>query len=194
MGRAVAALEPGGRPVRAPCVSRGTRAPRETDRCTTRPLFCCLPRLRDVRDRDRVRRDSRQVERIADPGQGRGGRPPCYGRPDVADRDGPVVGPDGTPGHRRTPRRKPVSLPCPETLLTGRARTRDAAGESSWEHRRSAKRGVGIGFRYTGIPVRGLDRSLAFYTKGLGVQGTWRLPIRGTGGAIAGPKTPPGSP
>src|SRR3989441_12290554 len=120
MGRAVAALEPGGRPVRAPCVSRGTRAPRETDRCTTRPLFCRLPRLRDVRDRDRVRHDSREVERIADSGSGRGGRPPCDGRSDLADRDGPVVGPDGTPGHRRAPGRKPVSLPRPETLLTGR--------------------------------------------------------------------------
>src|SRR2546428_14097386 len=120
MGRAVAALEPGGRPVRAPFVSRGTRAPGETYRCPTRPLFCCLPRLRDVRDRDRVRHDSREVERIADSGSGRGGRPPCDGRSDLADRDGPVVGPDGTPGHLRAPGRKPVSLPRPETLLTGR--------------------------------------------------------------------------
>src|SRR2546429_2706390 len=133
MGRAVAALEPSGRPVRAPCISRGTRAPRETDRRTTRPVFRGLPRLRDVRDRNRVRRDSRQVERIVDPGSGRRGRPPRDGRSDLADRDGPVVGPDLTPGHRRTPGRKSVSLSRPETLLTGRALTRDVAGERLWE-------------------------------------------------------------
>src|SRR3989442_8964490 len=151
MGRAVAALEPGGRPVRAPCVSRGTRAPRETDRCTTRPLFCCLPRLRDVRDRNRVRRDSRQVERTADPGSGRRGRPPRDGRSDVADRDGPVVGPDWKPGHRRTPGRKPLSLPRPETLLTGRPgpvmRRGEVVGRSGG--RRKEAGAAGLAYRGT---------------------------------------------
>src|SRR2546428_5628397 len=50
--------------------------------------------------------------------------------------------------------------------------------------------GVAMGFRYTGIRVRDLDRSIAFYTKVLGMQMTWRMRIRETGGAIAVLKSP----
>src|SRR5256712_1848583 len=50
-----------------------------------------------------------------------------------------------------------------------------------------------MGFRYTGIRVRDLDRSIAFYTKVLGMQVTWRMRIRETGGAIAVLKSPRGS-
>src|SRR5438309_9648853 len=50
-----------------------------------------------------------------------------------------------------------------------------------------------MGFRYTGIRVRDLDRSIAFYTKVLGLQVTWRMRIRETGGAIAALKSPRGS-
>ena len=50
-----------------------------------------------------------------------------------------------------------------------------------------------MGFRYTGIRVRDLDRSVAFYTKVLGMQVTWRMRIRETGGAIAVLKSPRGS-
>ena len=42
-----------------------------------------------------------------------------------------------------------------------------------------------MGFRYTGIRVRDLDRSIEFYTKVLGMRVTWRMKIRETGGAIA---------
>jgi len=42
-----------------------------------------------------------------------------------------------------------------------------------------------VGFRYTGIRVRDLDRSIEFYTKVLGMRVTWRMKIRETGGAIA---------
>ena len=50
-----------------------------------------------------------------------------------------------------------------------------------------------MGFRYTGIRVRDLDRSVAFYTKVLGMQVIWRTKIRETGGAIAVLKSPRGS-
>src|SRR5437870_5415736 len=50
-----------------------------------------------------------------------------------------------------------------------------------------------MGFRYTGIRVRDLDRSIAFYTTVLGMQVTWRMRIRETGGAIAVHKPPRGS-
>src|SRR2546430_17585309 len=50
-----------------------------------------------------------------------------------------------------------------------------------------------MGFRYTGIRVRDLDRSIAFYTTVLGMQVTWRMRIRETGGAIAVLKSPRGS-
>src|SRR3989442_15381248 len=53
--------------------------------------------------------------------------------------------------------------------------------------------GRSMGFRYTGIRVRDLDRSIAFYTKVLGMQMTWRMRIRETGGAIAVLKSPRGS-
>jgi len=49
-----------------------------------------------------------------------------------------------------------------------------------------------MGFRYTGIRVRDLDRSIAFYTQVLGMQVTWRMRIRETGGAIAVLKSPRG--
>src|SRR5437899_10788259 len=50
--------------------------------------------------------------------------------------------------------------------------------------------GVAMGFRYTGIRVRDLNRSIAFYTTVLGMQVTWRMRIRETGGAIAVLKSP----
>src|SRR3989442_15609534 len=50
-----------------------------------------------------------------------------------------------------------------------------------------------MGFRYTGIRVRGLDRSIAFYTTVLGMRVTWRMKIRETGGEIAVLKSPHGS-
>src|SRR3989442_6488395 len=50
-----------------------------------------------------------------------------------------------------------------------------------------------MGFRCTGIRVRDLDRSIAFYTTVLGMQVTWRMRIRETGGAIAVLKSPRGS-
>src|SRR5437879_12020892 len=50
-----------------------------------------------------------------------------------------------------------------------------------------------MGFRYTGIRVRDLNRSIAFYTTVLGMQVTWRMRIRETGGAIAVLKSPRGS-
>src|SRR2546428_9443273 len=50
-----------------------------------------------------------------------------------------------------------------------------------------------MGFRYTGIRVRDLDRSIAFYTTVLGMQVTWRMRIRETGGAIGVLKSPRGS-
>lgn len=54
--------------------------------------------------------------------------------------------------------------------------------------------GAGImGFRYTGIRVRDLDRSIAFYTGILRMRVTWRMKIRETGGAIAVLKSPRGS-
>src|SRR2546425_11293488 len=52
---------------------------------------------------------------------------------------------------------------------------------------------VAMGFRYTGIRVRELDRSIAFYTEVLGMRVTWRMRIRETGGAIAVLKSPRGS-
>lgn len=50
-----------------------------------------------------------------------------------------------------------------------------------------------MGFRYTGIRVRDLDRSIAFYTTVLGMHLAWRMKVRETGGAIAVLKSPRGS-
>jgi lactoylglutathione lyase len=50
-----------------------------------------------------------------------------------------------------------------------------------------------MGFRYTGIRVRDLDRSIAFYTTVLGMEVTWRMKIRETGGEIAVLKSPRGT-
>ena len=50
-----------------------------------------------------------------------------------------------------------------------------------------------MGFRYTGIRVRDLDRSIAFYTTVLGMRVTWRMKIRETGGEIAVLKSPRGT-
>jgi catechol 2,3-dioxygenase-like lactoylglutathione lyase family enzyme len=55
------------------------------------------------------------------------------------------------------------------------------------------ERGRSMGFRYTGIRVRDLDRSIAFYTQVPGMRVTWRMRIRETGGAIAVLKSPRGS-
>lgn len=49
-----------------------------------------------------------------------------------------------------------------------------------------------MGFRYTGIRVRDLKRSIEFYTKVLGMRLTWRMKIRETGGEIAVLKSPRG--
>lgn len=49
-----------------------------------------------------------------------------------------------------------------------------------------------MGFRYTGIRVRDLNRSIEFYTKVLGMRVTWRMKIRETGGEIAVLKSPRG--
>jgi len=50
-----------------------------------------------------------------------------------------------------------------------------------------------MGFRYTGIRVRDLDRSIAFYTTVLGMRVTWRMKIRETRGEIAVLKSPRGT-
>jgi lactoylglutathione lyase len=50
-----------------------------------------------------------------------------------------------------------------------------------------------MGFRYTGIRVRDLDRSIAFYTTVLRMRVTWRMKIRETGGEIAVLKSPRGT-
>jgi len=50
-----------------------------------------------------------------------------------------------------------------------------------------------MGFRYTGIRVRDLDRSIAFYRTVLGMGVTWRMKIRETGGEIAVLKSPRGT-
>ena len=49
-----------------------------------------------------------------------------------------------------------------------------------------------MGFRYTGIRVRDLKRSIEFYTDVLGMRLTWRMKIRETGGEIAVLKSPRG--
>ena len=43
-----------------------------------------------------------------------------------------------------------------------------------------------MGFRYTGIRVQDLDRSVTFYTTVLGMRVTWRMKIRETRGEISG--------
>ena len=53
--------------------------------------------------------------------------------------------------------------------------------------------GGGVGFRYTGIRVRDLERSIDFYTRVLGMRVTYRQRIRETGGEIADLKSPRGS-
>jgi lactoylglutathione lyase len=50
-----------------------------------------------------------------------------------------------------------------------------------------------MGFRYTGIRVRDMDRSIDFYTRVLGMRVEWRQNIRETGGTIAVLKSPRGS-
>lgn len=50
-----------------------------------------------------------------------------------------------------------------------------------------------MGFRYTGIRVRNLERSIDFYTRVLGMRVTWRMKIRETGGEIAVLKSPRGT-
>src|SRR3989442_14929015 len=62
------------------------------------------------------------------------------------------------------------------------AQTRDAAGERLRECRRAAKGGVAMGFRRPGLRERALDRSLAFFTPVLGVEGGRRVRSRATRG------------
>lgn len=50
-----------------------------------------------------------------------------------------------------------------------------------------------MGFRYTGIRVRDMDRSIDFYTRVLGMKIQFRMNIRETGGRIAILKSPRGS-
>jgi len=50
-----------------------------------------------------------------------------------------------------------------------------------------------MGFRYTGLRVRDLNQSIAFYTTVLGMRVTWRMKIHETGGEIAVLKSPRGS-
>jgi len=50
-----------------------------------------------------------------------------------------------------------------------------------------------MGFRYTGIRVRDLPRSIDFYTQILGMRVVFRMNIRETGGKIAVLKSPRGS-
>lgn len=50
-----------------------------------------------------------------------------------------------------------------------------------------------MGFRYTGIRVPDLERSIEFYTRMLGMHVAWRMKIRETGGGIAVLKSPRGS-
>ncbi len=50
-----------------------------------------------------------------------------------------------------------------------------------------------MGFRYTGIRVRDMDRSIDFYTRLLGMRVTFRFKIKETGGRIAVLKSPRGS-
>src|SRR5438876_11844969 len=47
-----------------------------------------------------------------------------------------------------------------------------------------------MGFRYTGLRVKDLNQSIAFYTTVLGMRVTWRMKIRETGGEIAVLKSP----
>lgn len=47
-----------------------------------------------------------------------------------------------------------------------------------------------MGFRYTGIRVRDLPRSIDFYTRVLGMAVEWRQNIRETGGKIAVLRSP----
>lgn len=49
-----------------------------------------------------------------------------------------------------------------------------------------------MGFRYTGIRVRDMDRSIDFYTHVMGMELTFRMSIRETGGKIALLKSPRG--
>ncbi|HKZ98017.1 MAG TPA: VOC family protein [Thermoplasmata archaeon] len=50
-----------------------------------------------------------------------------------------------------------------------------------------------MGFRYTGIRVRDLERSIDFYARVLGMKVQFRMNIRETGGRIAILKSPRGS-
>lgn len=47
-----------------------------------------------------------------------------------------------------------------------------------------------MGFRYTGIRVLDMDRSVDFYTRVLGMRVVWRMKIKETGGRIAILKSP----
>ena len=53
--------------------------------------------------------------------------------------------------------------------------------------------GGAMGFRYTGIRVRDMDRSIDFYTRLLGMEVQYRMNIKETGGRIAIIKSPRGS-
>lgn len=50
-----------------------------------------------------------------------------------------------------------------------------------------------MGFRYTGIRVRDMERSIDLYTRVLGMEMKYRMNIRETGGTIAILKSPRGS-
>jgi len=50
-----------------------------------------------------------------------------------------------------------------------------------------------MGFRYTGIRARDMDRSIDFYTRLLGMEVKFRMKIKETGGRIAILKSPRGS-
>lgn len=50
-----------------------------------------------------------------------------------------------------------------------------------------------MGFRYTGIRVRDMDRSVDFYARVMGMRVVFRFSVRETGGKIAILKSPRGS-
>jgi len=50
-----------------------------------------------------------------------------------------------------------------------------------------------VGFRYTGIRVRDMDRSVDFYARVMGMRVVFRFSVRETGGKIAILKSPRGS-
>src|SRR2546430_9335513 len=117
-------------------------------------------------------RGPREVERAAHADRGRGRRPPRDGRSHVAHRDGPVVRPDWTAGHRSAEGREPVPLPRPQGDVTS-ASAQPACGGGTFIGCTAVLSLAQImGFRYTGIRGRDLDPSIAFYTTGLGMPVT----------------------